>query len=213
MANNYKHVRKLLMAVEQSSRVLVSDGEQILGIAAGKLPDFYVMADYRGQYGFLNVAGEPICSFSDGRFRSTTHRAKLVQVEEIILESDLDQAAGSQLFKTISNLVHYAEQERFGCTVVVDLNDMPVHISGQPLEHPLELRRPGCMRLAEKLLRVDGALHIGRKNQLIAFACLLDGITISGEDRARGARYNSALRFTAAHRNLFVVVVSGDRPV
>jgi len=42
---------------------------------------------------------------------------------------------------------------------------------------------------------------------------LLDGRSIAGEDRARGARYNSALRFTADHHNIMVVVVSADRPV
>jgi len=41
----------------------------------------------------------------------------------------------------------------------------------------------------------------------------LDGHAVSGEDRARGARFNSALRFTAEHDNLIVVVVSADRPV
>jgi hypothetical protein len=41
----------------------------------------------------------------------------------------------------------------------------------------------------------------------------LDGHTIPGEDRARGARFNSALRFTAENANLIVVVVSVDRPI
>ena len=60
---------------------------------------------------------------------------------------------------------------------------------------------------------MDGALHIGSDLHLHNFACLLDGRTIEGEDRSRGARYNSALRFTAEHQNIFVVVVSVDRPV
>ena len=41
----------------------------------------------------------------------------------------------------------------------------------------------------------------------------MDGPSITGEDRARGARYNSALRFTATQKDLIVVVVSSDRPV
>ena len=56
-------------------------------------------------------------------------------------------------------------------------------------------------------------MHICRDLKLHAFACLLDGRSIPGEDRARGARFNSALRFTAEHQNLIVVVVSADRPV
>ena len=72
---------------------------------------------------------------------------------------------------------------------------------------------PSNLELAEALAKVDGAIHIGRDLQLHAFSCLLDGQAIAGEDRSRGARYNSALRFTAAHRNILVVVVSSDRPV
>jgi len=49
--------------------------------------------------------------------------------------------------------------------------------------------------------------------KLHGFACLLDGLAIPGEDRARGARFNSALRFTAVHTNVIIVVVSLDRPI
>jgi DisA checkpoint controller-like protein len=56
-------------------------------------------------------------------------------------------------------------------------------------------------------------VHIGADMRLHGFACLLDGRAIASEDRARGARYNSALRFTAEHADIIVVVVSSDRPV
>ena len=45
--DNFKHVRKLLQAVENSHRKLISDGKNILGIASGKLPQFYLIADFR----------------------------------------------------------------------------------------------------------------------------------------------------------------------
>jgi DNA integrity scanning protein DisA with diadenylate cyclase activity len=67
--------------------------------------------------------------------------------------------------------------------------------------------------LTKSLARVDGALHIEKESRLLGFACLLDGRSVPGEDRARGARFNSAVRFTAAHKGIFVVVVSADRPV
>jgi len=69
------------------------------------------------------------------------------------------------------------------------------------------------LALAKSLAKVDGALHIGSDLHLHGFACLLDGRAIQGENRARGARFNSALRFTAEHKNLIVVVLSSDRPV
>ncbi|MBU0986339.1 MAG: DNA integrity scanning protein DisA nucleotide-binding domain protein [Proteobacteria bacterium] len=210
---NFKHVRKLLQSVENSDRKLVSDGKTIVGIAAGPVESFCIIADFKGEYGFLCLNGNPVCSFSDGSFHSTSHKAKLVEVEEALLESKVDLSIGNDLFKIISRIVHTAEREKFGCTLVIDLNDAPIDISGQKLDRSLDLRQERFLELAESLAKVDGALHIGADLHLHGFACLLDGRSIAGEDRSRGARFNSALRFTAEHDNLIIVVVSVDRPV
>jgi len=210
---NFKHVRKLLQSVEDSNRRLVSQGKTILGIAGEKLPAFSIIADYRGRHGFLRINDEAVCSFSDGGFKSSTHQANLVNVEEILLESSLDDETNNRLYKIITRVVHCAESHEHGCTLVIDLNEQPVQISGQRLEKPLDLRLPQNLELSKSLAKVDGALHIGADACLYGFACLLDGRTVPGEDRARGARYNSALRFTSEHENIFVVVVSSDRPV
>ena len=81
------------------------------------------------------------------------------------------------------------------------------------MENPLDLREPAYLELAKSLAKVDGALHVGSDLHMHGFACLLDGRSVPGEDRARGARFNSALRFTSEHENIIVVVVSSDRPV
>ena len=209
---NYKHVRKLLQAVEDSDRMLVSDGRTIIGICKHALPEFCLIADFRGRHGFLKVNQDTFCSFSDGSFKSTTHQAKLVQVEEMLLESDLDPEIGNSLYKIITNLVHGAETEKHGCTLVIDLNQVPVSISGHKLTQPLDLQVPHLLELAQSLSKVDGALHVGADLKLHGFACLLDGHRIPGEDHSRGARYNSALRFSAEHENIFIVVISADRP-
>lgn len=213
LLQNHKHVRKLLLTVENSSRKLVSDGIRIVGVANSGLPNFCIVAEFRGHHGFLRINDTRICSFADGRFHSTTHQAKLVQVEEALLESDLDPADQTDLFKLVADLVHTAEEQKHGCTLVIDLNERPVTISGQGMTGTLDLREPKFLALAKSLARVDGALHIRWDCRLQGFACLLDGRSIPGEDRSRGARYNSALRFTAENRNLLVVVVSSDRPV
>jgi hypothetical protein len=211
--DNIKHVRKLLAAVEQSNLKLISDGRCVAGIAAGSLPEFTITADFRGGHGFLRVVEDHVCSFADGTYQSTTRRANLVHLEEALLESDLDAETGNTLFKSVAELVHQAEDQKHGATLVLDLNATPVAISGQCFDRPLDLRDPVILDLAKSLFRVDGALHIGADMQLHGFACLLDGRAIVGENRARGARYNSALRFTAEHGNIIVVVVSSDRPV
>jgi len=97
--------------------------------------------------------------------------------------------------------------------LVIDLNETPIEIAGQKIVYPLDLGDEQRMELATSLSKVDGALHIGSDGYLHRFACLLDGRNVPGENRARGARFNSALRFTAEHENLIVVVVSSDRPV
>lgn len=211
--DNLKHVRKLLSAVENSVCKLASNGRTITGIISENLPVFSLVADFRGHHGFLRLNDTAICSFSDGRFRSTTHRAKLVELEEALLESGRVRDNGGDLFRTVADIVHEAESCKYGCTIVVDLNDPPVPISGQKLVHPLDLHQPKLLDLAKSLAKVDGALHIGIDLQLHGFGCLLDGRAFPGEDRARGARYNSALRFTAEHDHILVVVVSVDRPV
>lgn len=211
--NNFKHVRKMLQAVEESERKLVSDGNTIVGITNSYLPAFSIIADFRGVYGFLRLNDEPVCSFANGSFQSTTHKAKLVELEELLLESHLDRSIKYEIFKIIATLVHTAENEKYGCTLVLDLNPRPIEISGHHLKDALDLRQPYYLELSTALAQVDGALHIGADMRLHAFACLLDGRTVPGEDRSRGARYNSALRFSAEHRNIIVVVVSSDRPV
>jgi hypothetical protein len=72
---------------------------------------------------------------------------------------------------------------------------------------------PQNIDLACSLLKIDGAVHLTADSCIHGFACLLDGRTINWENMARGARYNSALRFSAANSKVIVVVVSADRPV
>ncbi len=211
--DNHKHVRKLLQAVQKFRNRLISDGKQILGIARGRLDHFHLTADFQGLYGFLRINDQPICSFADGAYSSATHRAKLFQVEEALLDYDLGSSIRSSLFHIVSSIVHYGETENFGCAIVLDLNKQITRIAGQNLQRPLDLERSNLLDLAGDLARVDGALQIGSDRKLHRFACLFDGPAIANEDRARGARYNSALRFTACHPDTVIIVVSADRPV
>ncbi len=211
--DHFKHVRKLLQAVEHSNRKLISDGINILGIAEGILPAFHLTADFQWKIGFLELNNEKICSFADGSYTSNTHRAKLFEVEEALLDYDLHTVTLTSLFRIIVSLVHNAQNKMFGCTLIIDLAAEPALISGQTINPPINLSQENQLDLACALSKVDGALHLRADLQLHACACLLDGHSIAGEDRARGARYNSALRFSAEHPETIIVVVSADRPV
>ncbi|MDR3555628.1 MAG: DNA integrity scanning protein DisA nucleotide-binding domain protein [Syntrophobacteraceae bacterium] len=211
--SNYKHVRKLMLSVENSDRKLISDGQKIVGVVRGALPEGRLTADFRGGHGFLRISGTAVCSFSDGRFHSTNRKPKLVHLEELFLECPVLESRRHALFKIVSSIVERAGEQRHGATLVIDLGPTPISISGQRLETPIDLCDDTMLDLAKSLSKIDGALHIGADLRLHGFACLLDGKTIQGENRARGARFNSALRFSAAHEDLIVVVVSSDRPV
>jgi len=210
---NYKHVRKLILAVENSDRRLVSDGRKIIGVARGTMPDCRITADFRGGHGFLRFSGNLICSFFDGNFHSSNRKPNLVYLEELLLAMPLEERKRDALFDIASSIVGRAGEQRHGATVVIDFNEIPVTISGQRLESPVDLTSETMLDLAKSLSKVDGALHIGADLHLHGFACLLDGRAIPDENRARGARFNSALRFTSDHENLVVIVVSSDRPV
>lgn len=211
--DNVKHIRKLLQSVENSDLKLVAAENTIIGITRENHPDFSISVNFKGRHGFLSLNDKPVCSFSDGSFKSFTHKAKLVQVEEALMDTQLDAQDATVLFKIITGIVHSASNHRHGCTIVIDLNDPPVFIMGHSLLHPLDLKNQENYALAKSLSKVDGALHIGADIKLHGFACLLEGSYVRGENRARGARYNSALRFTAKHEQIIVIVVSSDTTV
>lgn len=213
VVSNVKHIRKLLVAVENSDRKLVSDGLTIIGITDADIPEYAVAAEFLGDHGFLRFGKEKISSFFDGSFHSTTREAKMVELEELMLDSNLTTENSTLLFQLVSHLVHTAGKGRYGCTLVLDLNETPVRLSGHVLDPPLSLLEPKHMKLAASLCRIDGALHIKSDLSINGFGCLLDGKAINWENMARGARYNSALRFSADHSRVIVVVVSADRPV
>lgn len=211
--SNFKHVRKLLQAVEYSGRVLVSDGRDIVGIAIGAMPGSYLAAQFGGTRGFLMLKDQLVCSFADGSFHSSNLKANLVQLEEILLESRLGMGQQHDIMHIVHALVNRARNRRHGCTLILDLGHMLVPTAGQRFEEPLDLRDPGHLKLACSLAKIDGALHLGSDMKLHGFGCLMDGRSVPGENRGRGARFNSALRFTAENEDLVVIVVSADRPV
>ena len=70
--------------MELSERKLVSFGNHVVGIAEGEMPKRRATAHFRGDFGFLKLAGESICSFSDGNLYSTTRKPNLVTLEETL---------------------------------------------------------------------------------------------------------------------------------
>ncbi len=209
-----KHVRKLLQAVEDTRHRLVCDGTHIIGIGAGRLPDYSIIAEFRGHHGFVILQDQKICSFAHGSFLSTNREPILVALEEALVEMRWPPNHIYGVMRTVLEIVKSAQERKHGCALILDYGSPLANPSGQRLITPLNLRRLVELELAKALAKVDGALHVDIRNlRLLAFATLMDGKAVPGENRARGARYNSALRFSTEHPDLFVVVVSADRPI
>jgi DNA integrity scanning protein DisA with diadenylate cyclase activity len=86
-------------------------------------------------------------------------------------------------------------------------------LSGQHLEQPVPLNA-NTFTLFANMCRVDGAVHVNVKAlELAAFACLLDGESGEKEELSRGARFNSAQRYSRKTKDMVVIVVSEDGPV
>ena len=158
---------------------------------------------------FLKLNEKKVCSFSDGCFKSTTRKAKLVQVEEVVLDSDMNPEDVSTLFKIISGIVHSAASQRHGCSIVVDLNESPIFMPGNSVVNPLNLK---IMKIWNWPNLLPGGWCPAYRDglEIAQICCLLDGDYVATENRARGARFNSALRFTAKHEKIMVIVVSSD---
>lgn len=210
---NLRHCRKMLQSVTGSDRILVSDGVSITGITREKLPPCTIVADYRGRHGFLWLDAELVCSFSDGSFHSSDRRPNLVHLEEFLFEARCTAEEQQKLRRVALRIVECAQDRKHGCALIIDLGTPPRTLAGQSLVTPVDLDTDEGLSLACALAKVDGALHIRRDGALHGFACLMDGLSVAGENRARGARFNSALRFTANKDDLMVIVVSADRPV
>ena len=65
--------------------------------------------------------------------------------------------------------------------------------------------------LMRQVTRIDGAVLVEPDGSLVAIGVILDGLATTGGDRARGARYNSAMRYLASARHAtMIVLVSED---
>lgn len=211
LLHDYKHVRKLLTIVETTGNYLLSDGQFILGIGSQSLPESVITVRFRNGHGEMRLGDNLMCTFGEGEFCGLNRLPQWQDLERAITRRVQDDTSAGRLLAGIANLVTCAQDRGHGLTIIIDFGLTLRTISGQKLEAPLNLCE--SYELVEGMSRIDGALHLDKYGQLHAFACLLDGRAIAGEDRARGARYNSALRFTADYHDSLAIVVSADGPV
>jgi hypothetical protein len=107
------------------------------------------------------------------------------------------------------NLVSFAVEAKHGTMLV---------ISGHAAEEAARLTKPkrGVRPFAPDeatiaaAAAIDGAIMIDLEGMAHGIGVILDGLAGDSENPARGARYNSAIRYLHGHQDSLIVVVSED---
>lgn len=203
-----KHVRKLLTAVAGQDAALVTDGDLLFGILAPIPSEILLVAHFNGRAGELLFCGSTMATFASGRYFGAHIAPDGTYLVDAVRRSTLP--VDEEVLSHVTAIVQRAVQQQHGCTLVIDCRSVRSELSGHRLADPLPLDSSEHLSAACAMSHVDGALHLSGHGAVLAFGCLLDGMCHPEEDLARGARYNSALRFSAAHPGTGVVVSSED---
>jgi hypothetical protein len=208
-----KHVRKLSTLTSRGT-CLLSDGEFIRGLGPVVEGDAVITARFYSGRASLSVGARLVSTVVDGRFSGLKHAADLSVLEEILEgRHSLTEIQRQNLLRAVQKLVDSALRKRHGCTIVIDLKARTQSLAGEQVVPKFNILED--LGLAQRMSKIDGALQVDRDANLVAFAVLLDGNRSDSEDRSRGARFNSALRFVekSDQRETIVVVASEDGPV
>ena len=206
--NQPRTVRKLLELTDDTN-ALLTDGHTIYGIGeCNPSPDVAtVTIDGHAKWS-LCVDGTTLMKVA------YEHATLPKQILDKDLFSDVaHRTIGAVDVQRIWNIFQCALDNGHGSTIVVSEDPMS------------EIERLGQEALAVKpeyfdhrqvamLGRIDGAIILGPDGRCYAFGAILDGLATSTGDRARGARFNSSIRYQkTAAKGTLVIVISDDGTV
>lgn len=212
-----KRVRKLLEASAKSF-VAISDSELVWGFAAMPVAEEsypYYVVDFvdRGQWSLRRPDGGVLMRHANGRAMIPSAKIEFnLFSERFALEFPAASRADAQV---VYGLIQGAAQQEHGTTLVVVDDASSEAARLQPgvfqLERPRRLQGPELERLAA----MDGALLLDPQGQCHAIAAILDGLAHSTKgDSARGARFNSSIRYIESRKTdgkkTLVIVISED---
>lgn len=189
----------------------------------------FLLSDYTSVYGLgecsaapdvtrITIEGHARWSVSiDGRtlMRVNYEHATLPKnlIDKDRFEDVARRTVKAEEIERIWEIIQCSLEGGHGMTIVV--SEDPVsemsRLAGQAL--PI---KPGYSDHSEvaRLGRVDGAIVLGRDGRCYGFGVILDGLASSSGDRARGARFNSSVRYQeTAEIGTMVIVISDDGTV
>ncbi len=201
-------VRKMLELTDDST-CLLADSGHVYGLGeCNSAPDVAK----------LSIEGHAMWSISIDDTALMRVSYEHAELPRQILDKDLFADVAKRTVDAVEvdriwEIVQRALQDDHGTTIVVSKNpaaeikrlaQQALPIKPEYLEHS-EVARLG---------RVDGAIVLGPDGRCHAFGVILDGLATSSGDRARGARFNSSVRYQqTSDIGAMVIVISDDGTV
>ena len=198
-------VRKLLELTD-GRKCLLADGSSVQGLGeCSSAPDVATIVVEGHAKWSLSVDDTPLIRVA---YEHATLPKQIIDKE--LFRDIAERTVGAVEVERIWAILQCALDNDHGTTIVVS-------------EDPVaEVRRLGQEALAinpeyldhqnvADLGRVDGALILGPDGRCYAFGVILDGMATFSGDRARGARFNSSVRYQQTSRTgSMVIVISVD---
>ena len=201
-------MRKLLQLSDPSmSMSVLADPVRAYGLGMSKPAQDVVEVSITGHAEWeASVNGDKFVRVAYG---NATIPNQPIEYEE--LEDIANRIIGDPNIRRIWDTVQAARESGHGATIVVskDPATETARLSGQGMPVDPDYLEP---KQIARLASVDGAVIIGPDGRCHAFGVILDGIANENGDRARGARFNSAVRYQNMEEtpNSMIIVISDD---
>ena len=197
-------MRKVLQLSNDTMSVL-ADPTRAYGLGAGESGSDVVNVLITGHAQWeASVNGDKFVRVSYGKAT-----IPVAPIERRELDDVAVRTIGQTDTKRIWEIVQAAQESGQGATIVVskepEAEATRLGGQGMPIE-PTYLKLEEVVRLAS----VDGAVIIGPDARCHAFAVILDGVANESGDRARGARFNSAVRYQNMEAAKSMIIVISD---
>ena len=198
-------MRKVLQITDGTMSVM-ADPTRAYGLGASRVAPDVVEVSITGHATWeASVNGDKFVRVAYGRATIPNQQIECHELKDIA-----ERTIGSANTRRIWETVQAVQESGQGAIIVVskDPEAETARLSGQGM--PID---PDYLELGAivRLSSVDGAVILGPDGRCHAFGVILDGVANEDGDRARGSRFNSAVRYQSMETaGSMIIVISDD---
>ena len=203
-----RSVRKILELTDET-RALLTDGNSIYGLGECFFAPNVAAITIEGHAKWsVTIDGTALMKVAYGH--ATLPKQML---DKNLFRDVARREVGTVEIERLWDILQCALDNNHGTTIVV--SEDPVSEIERLGQEALAIR-PEYLdhRDVARLGHIDGAIILGPEGRCYAFGVILDGLATTSSDRARGARFNSAVRYQrTSNTGTMVIVISDDGTV